>query len=528
MSEKLAVDNARFTGLGYDSWVAKMRERFAANMNEHQLFKTMALNLYDIYLGIFKDAGMRQYHTCKNCRDFIERYGDLVYITSDGQVVSAIWDHNDTEGIYAEVASIMKAAAEGFKVDRPFYADESELGRAKTGEWTHFAVGVPPLKVSKNPRLNGDQLAAYMVVHYDSVSKMLTEHTVDRLEETITLLKSGVLKESNKVLPIVEWFHDLKVKTEANKKARRNLLWRAVAMAPTGFTSLRSSTAGMLLDAIATGTPMEIIKNRFAKATDPLTRQRPTEAPSDGQIKETEKLIEKLGLARSLERRFARFEEMQTFWTPPAQVEQPKKSGIFSHMLSTNKEPQAKKVERVGEMTWIQFQSEHLPGAKKLEFNVPYGNANFVGLLTAVHMDAPPIFQWDDAEARNPVSWYVVHSGSSAHEWSLPPGRWVNITGLSFLPSTWNGDKCPHHGNGLIVHLEGAISKKTRGSALFPSCLKSELHGVRATIEHFSRTAPVAGAEEGTANGYLFSKQHPYAFEVKVNDQFIYKIDRWY
>jgi hypothetical protein len=83
-------------------------------------------------------------------------------------------------------------------------------------------------------------------------------------------------------------------------------------------------------------------------------------------------------------------------------------------------------------MTLEKFQRTVLPSALEVFFKVPAGRAQFYGLTTAVHPDAPPIFQWDglDGYPRNPVSWYVYDKGSWAKGWGLTAGAWAKVTAV--------------------------------------------------------------------------------------------------
>src|SRR6202012_264762 len=137
-----------------------------------------------------------------------------------------------------------------------------------------------------------------------------------------------------------------------------------------------------------------------------------------------------------------------------------------------------------------------------------HAGMNMAGVVTAVDPDAPPLLQWDYEEARNPFSWYVWHGCSMPSNWGLPAGEWVDATGVMLKPSRW-GDaiRQSHQGNGAIVVLKGAKETREPGLVLFPECLRSDLHSVRATIEAFSKSRQAEGAEEGSANGLMIGQE---------------------
>jgi hypothetical protein len=82
--------------------------------------------------------------------------------------------------------------------------------------------------------------------------------------------------------------------------------------------------------------------------------------------------------------------------------------------------------------------------------------------------------------------------------------------------------------------LEGCEDKKYRtdaGLALFPSCLKAELHEVRTTIEAYSQTGTLEPLISGaSAAGLRLQKGAGYGVQFRVTSggkTQEYTIDRW-
>ena len=144
---------------------------------------------------------------------------------------------------------------------------------------------------------------------------------------------------------------------------------------------------------------------------------------------------------------------------------------------------------------------------------------------------APPVLQWDRADRRNPVNWYVYPSGSPARQWGVQPG-WVDATALVLLPPMWGGeDDHAHQGKGVIAVLAGCRDERDAGIALFPEVLKSEYRAIRATIEAHSRGAKLAGRAEASACGLDLRAGRTWDQQVRVTDrrgaQTVYSLDRW-
>jgi hypothetical protein len=262
----------------------------------------------------------------------------------------------------------------------------------------------------------------------------------------------------------------------------------------------------------------------------PLQYQRPQAAPNAGAIKQAEKVVEQLGAAGSLARRFARLDEVEAIWKPKV-TEAPKREGVFGHLKAKGEvEPVTMRVPPVT-MTWEKFARTVLPDAEQIEFHARAHRDNFTALVTAANAEAPPILQWDLAERRNPVSWYVWHGGSAPSQYGLSVGNWYPIAAITLKPSMWNdATKHTHQGEGVIFIIEAARETRMAGAALFPEILKSEFHGIRSVIEAYSQNAEIANIENATACGIMLHKGGSWAHVFRVTSKgraIDYQLDRW-
>ena len=487
------------------------------------LFTTDVTDLNDLYLDDLDDD--RQVHNCHACRQFIQRYGGLVAINGAGETQPVMWTSEMAPEFYQRAIAAMWHKVRHARVTGVFMTKHPVLGQPKTGQWTHMAVTVPRELVYRERALTAGQAMAAQRESYKTVSIALTDFKPAVLDEAIRMLTADALARSEKFLAPIKWLRAL----HDRPKGRRgeNILWRAIATAPEGYCHPRASVVGSLLEDIAAGMPFADIKARFDAKLGPLIYQRPQDAPSAGNIKAAEELVAKLGVAPSLERRFARLDELQISWKPAEDLPKPKGGGVFAHL-----EPKGEGVRPVDlpavTMTWDKFTRTVLSEARKLEINVP-NLGNFIAMTTAVHADAPPIMKWDHETARNPVCLYVYHWGSLASQWGLRAG-WAKINAITPFPYMWGSHPMPMLGEGFVLVLDGAVDSRTNsGNALFPECLRAELHGARATIEAYSKSAAISGREEASACGYSINKAsaacHLRAFVGGAWAE--YRIDRW-
>jgi hypothetical protein len=527
---------------GYNRFLLALQKHFDATLvlGGLRLFTTDAEGLFDLYLE-HVDPSQRQHYTCNCCRRFVGTYGGLVVIADDGTQAPALW-HED---VYAEanrdaIRQLAKAVRRA-KVTGVFYSSVPVWGFPRTGPWTHMSVTPPETILYKKLTQTAGQLVAEKKEEGDMLLNALGTYHESDIVTAVQVLKSESLYRGEKVLGAAEWLLDLYRRRGAAKSYlhRYNLAWSAVASAPAGYCHIKSSMLGTLLTDIKAGLPFDEVKRAFDAKMHPLRYQRPTAAPAAGNIAAAEKVIERLNAAGSLARRYARLDEVVALWRPQPQLpEEPKAGGVFGHLKSNartlgevmDSHPLAPLMTRT--MTWEKFNREVLPAAEKVELLIP-PHGNFTALLTAVNPDATPILQWDIEEQRNPVSWYVYAHGSPAAQWNLSPGRWEPVTAITRNPAHWyDPTKFTHQGAFVVLLLAKAkdAQAKTASLCLFPEILKSEFHGIRSTIEAYSRSRNLDGVEQAGACGLKLDKGKPWDARAKVTANGVrteYRLDRW-
>jgi hypothetical protein len=515
----------------YDAFLSRVNARFLANCanGAKPLFTTDAADLWGAYLGGFSDKTERQYHTCHACKQFIERFGGLVTVDAAGMTAPAIWHEDDAPDAYKPAIAAMARLVRKAKVTGVFLSSDRVWGTPDTGVWHHLALTPPGAILHKRATQTAGQAMAEKREDFKTVMHALNEFTQPHLELALTLLKTDSLYRSEKVLGQAEWLHGLHVaRAAAHGSAKANAVWRAIATAPAGFCHPRSSMIGTLLEDIAAGMDFGDVSRRFAAKMHPLAYQRPQAAPTSGAIAAAEKVMQQLGAAGSLARRFARLDEVKAIWRPEPVKEEAASGSVFGH-LKPKGEQAINMAIPAQTMTWEKFQRTVLPTAERMEFCAPAVGA-YTPLVTAVNADAPPILQWDREDARNPVSWYFWHGGSNAASFGLAAGAFVPVEAVTLKPSMWNGGN-EHHGQGVMFILAGARESKIAGAALFPEIMKSEFHGIRSVIEAYSRGASIEGLKEPHAAGVMLTKgEKAWQAVVRVwsnGKSLDYCLDRW-
>jgi len=525
----------------YDDFLGSLRSRFAEIVSHGApLFTTTAEGLFDAFLGALP-ADRRQHYNCRSCRRFVENFGGLVTILADGTAVPAMWDPSDAPAFFEPAVRAMWNLVRRAKVTGVFLSSEETWGlpsntSAKApGERWHMAVVSPAERRFKHPILNAGQVMAEKREDFGMLCRGLAEFPLAAVQQAHAWLTNGQLYRSEKCIGPAKWLLDLHEARDATKNGavRDAITWRAVATAPAGFCHVRTTMISTLLEDIVTGLPFEVIKRKFDEKMSPLQYQRPTAAPTAGAIAEAEKVIAALAAAGSLDRRFARLDEIEAIWRPAPAKEAAPTGGVFAH-LKPKAQAAAQFEAPPVTMTWEKFARTVLPDAESIEFYVPRTHASYSALVTAASPDAPPILQWDSAEKRNPVSWYVYMSGSAPNDWNLIAGAWRTVNAVTFKPSMWRSPEAfAHQGKSVLFILDGArdLRSASAGNALFPEILRSEFHGIRKTIEAYSRGATIAGSAESTACGVILAADgEAWSSQFRVTSKgvrAVYKLDRW-
>ncbi len=515
---------------GYHAFLASVNERFLACVGNgaEPLFKTDAAStLWPAYLDAMP-AEHRQHHTCSACRQFVERFGGLVILGADGVMTSALWREEDTPDFYKPAVAAMARKVSRARVTGVFLSSDQVWGKPETGAWRHLAVTPPDAMAFRRATKTAFQARAEKVEDFNTLMRALDEFKRPHLQLALTLLRREALYRSEKVLGQAEWLHDLHVALGAVRgSAKAHVAWRAVATAPAGFCHPRSSMIGTLLADIAGGMDFSEVARRFEAKMHPLRYQRPQAAPSAGAIAAAEKLVQQLGSAGSLARRFARLEDVQALWKPALASSVPAVGGVFAHLQPKAAAPSLKVPTQT--MTWEKFQRTVLPAAERIEFQAPAHSDGYTSLVTAVNADAPPILQWDNEARRNPVSWYFWHGGSAAEQFGLVAGQFHPVVAVALKPSMWNGGH-EHQGLGVMFVIEGARDSRVPSACLFPEFLKAEFHAVRAVIEAYSKGATMESADQASAAGVMLQKGSDWNVLLRVtsNGQALeYRLDRW-
>lgn len=513
--------------------------QFAAVPKDVRLFTTDAQNLYALFLDHLS-PDIRQTYQCHACRDFFNRYGGLVTIDALGQM-TPLWPmpHLVPEA-FVEAVNALRHWVLNARVTGVFLSPLATWGIPESPPtpqghvWTHLYVAAPVALRYPQSKLTAGQTMAEKREDHRLLGEAVGAYPLALAQQAVAFLETEQFYRDEKVLGVAQWFvalHESLAQTQ-HRQRRNALLWRAVASAPPGWCHLKTTMIGTLFDDMASGLSFAECTRNFAAKMHPLRYQRPQAPPAEGALERAEQLVATLGVAQSLERRFATMADIQEFlWQPHSPASH---SGaarkVFAHLR-----PTPLQIVEAGRqaVTWRKFSEKVMPAAVSMRCFIPATRWAYVALVTATHAEAPPILQWDHPEQRNPVSWYFYREGATPERFNLQAGVWQEVQGIIRPPAFWGqGTHARHFSEGCIFLLRHARDLNSgQGIALLPEMLRAEYREIRAVIEAHSRTQTLSIPDDPPVCGVGFQKGGMWDIDVAVitsgNVKTIYTIDRW-
>lgn len=535
----------------YEALLSQIKTHFHEIMDGYPklwLYKTDVTDLFQVFLDNLP-ADAVQHYTCNACRRFVNKYGSLVSITENGDIIPVMWP-TPGAGIFSDaVEAVREYLITKAKVICVFYSDKTILGTPQTGDWSHMSVQI-------NRRLftnyhvgvygkNCGQMMSASVHDYVTLRNAIKDYDISVVTEAMKLINSGALYRSDKVKDACNAFRELLESLKGETpKVKHNKIWYYIANATDArYLHIKSSVLGTLLDDIKNGVEVDTIISKFNDKMDPMHYQRPQAAPSTGNIDRAEQIFAELGFTnKSLERRFASVDELETVWRPDVCKEDntEEQSSVFGRLRDQAKNAlKISKTDKLivdrGSMTWNKFYTEILPHAKKLRIrNTHYLPTPIIAtFLTAVNPDDKCIFRYG-----NHFSYYMYNKPMGISFGILGD---VEVLAISYDPELWgkkddmiNGDT-----NGITLILKGAKDlqrigdNKIAGTGIFPEDLIPEFREIRSTIAAYSSTDYIQDSGVGYATGVRLQRGINYyqminlIVETDTMGTLSLNIDRW-
>lgn len=533
---------------GYKEFSNSMKERFIelTESGNEPLFNTNADDLFRLFI-MNLPADARQHYVCRSCAKFVDTYGGLVAIDSNGNLNPVLWA-DSAPGIFGDASRAIREHIQvRAKITSIFYADEITLGTPVTKEWSHLYVQIPRVPfygIFSTGSNSVEEKTAQSKELYKMTCNAIAEYKPENVKTAMQMVNSKAISGINVIEKQCKWFDQLLTNiSKLNSTKRSNAIWLSIATTNPANCHIKSGMLGTILDDIKAGENTKAIKTKFEKKMDPLKYMRTQSKSNDGNIQAAENLFKKLGIgADALERTFATIDDLECIWKEPVKTKTTESKGIFDSLKSSNKSSTDlinwDNALDKGLMTFERFREEIMPNIEELQIRIyEYAGNNISTLLTAASKDSAPIFKYDSLDKRNQVSYYL-YSGSpiSIYDFRISGRNIYKVPAICYDPDVWGG-KDITDGCGVHFIIDGAkdLSCHKHGNAIFPSVLRYELHEVRNTIENLSKETKIIGDVEDSVCAFRLQKEAQYdksvapKFCAKTSNMGLVKfqIDRW-
>lgn len=503
---------------------------FRVDLGEEAVYTTFLKNLA---------PELKQEYTCSSCRRFANRYGNLAMIHNDGTLQPLLWCPTDLSSrkMADTYMKAVRAIAKRFldaKVTREFkiVSKNKSIGTPKTGDYSHMRLQFPESRVRK------EQLSGFTSADTPELAAMLervlAEYDFTTIRKADTLLHENKLPYADNHKASSRWLLELVEEDKMGKaksvNARHNLLYRYAASSFIGsLKQMRSGALGTLLEDVQRNKSWDSILASWRKICDPTWYMRPQAAPAQGNINAAERLFTQLGLTKDdLTRRLLVQDDVPeevVIWSSEIMKDRKKiktTNSVFDAVKAKMKSGTTIPPDDFPSTTisFSQFVNKILPKARRLECWL--GAKDTICTFITGLEGNKPLMQWHDDEGKNQASHYNWTFPPRVESHNLRSHAWNEVRCLIPFPNLWDGTpvtttfpladpegdgadkyKYYHKSKGFryLFVLEENHESRLQVTPLFPELLKSEFHGVRSTIEAFTRTEPLRDVKDGMLKG---------------------------
>jgi len=413
---------------------------------------------WDTYLGSFKEGTNPIYierteHDCQCCKQFIRACGNVVSLV--GNVKQSIWDI-DIGGDYQVVADAMSAAVKAQKVKNRFRHYQKDLGTnfnhqsLLSGDiikWKHFYYKLPSKFVgdiikwehfyyklpSKFVMAKTDigTFHAKNLAMKDVSLRGFNEITLDSVDTIIELIGQKSLYRGDEYLRVLKAFLINKKVFDrlSSDEEKDNYAWNSLNNPMNA--PIRNSVIGTLLVDLSNGVDFEKAVRAFEVKVAPANYKRPTALITKSMIENAQKKVMELGISDSLQRRYAKMEDITINNVLFANREAKQEMDVFDELL----EATAVKIGTLGKVEEVSidtFINDIVPKTESIEllFENKHIN-NLVSLVAPINKESRPILKWG-----NNFSWaYNGEVTDSIKERVKKAGG--NVTGALRCSLSW-------------------------------------------------------------------------------------------
>ena len=445
------------------------KKLFRSSITGQQVWDLYINSFEKKYNPVFRDPKSST-HNCNLCKNFIRRYGNIVAIDENYEVMS-IFDIDAPE----EFKSVMKVLSEKLRnaaISDVFFETFNELdslpfescnknnSRIKLGidknvkrytkeEAEKYGV-VKPNKVRTFTHLHlfidkefvdktGNSAESIIATYRDAKNvfqRTMQEIPIDTLNLVRDLINQGSLLDGQTHLYKIEQIIPLKNQYDTlDSKKRNNWCW--VNSYRFSLAKFKNELIGVLCTELAEGKELNKACQAWNKRVDPANYMKAIAPITKNQIEEARKFVEENGYEESFDRRFATIDDIKASEILHVNIGKGeiKTVSIFDGVKSSSTRHKRSEFDSIEEVSIDKFMQDILPTCTSLEVYLSGDHGrNMVSLTTANNKESKPIFKWT-----NNYSW--TFNGNLAGKSQIKEAVKVaggNVEGVLRFSLIWN------------------------------------------------------------------------------------------
>lgn len=417
----------------------KIQEQFKKMCSLGKLFRVAfsGSDLWTLYLSSFEENPKfrdpsASVHHCNTCNNFVRRYGNIVAIDENYDLVT-IFDI-DAEGEFKSVVKELSKTLKATKVIEVFFETFAELnslpyakvnkkdtqfqlgvaknikqytkdeaekyGVVKPGEireFEHIHLFLPSLFVDQTSKSVETIMGEYRDAK-NVFKRAMDDIPLDTLHLVRDLINQGSLLDGQThlfkldvIIPMKEKYDQLAITQRDN--------WAWVNSYKFNLSKFKNELIGVLCSELAEGKEINEAVQAWNKRVDPVNYMKTTAPITKKQITEAKAFVEENGYVESFNRRLATIDDIKVSEILHSNVGKGeiKSVSIFDGVKSTSTRHKRSEFDKIEEVSIDKFMKHILPSCTSVEaFLTNQYDGNFVSLTTANNPDSKPIFKWNN------------------------------------------------------------------------------------------------------------------------------------
>ena len=489
-----------------------IQQRFDEMSKTGKLFRVDLTGdqIWNLYLNsfstednpIFRDPSSTS-KNCNHCKNFIRRYGNIVSVGEDYEVVTMFDVLAEAE--YQNTVKALSDAIKAAKITEVFFETFNELNSlpyeacSKSNSIFKLGVDSNPKRYTKEEAekygvvkpnevrtfnhlhlfvdkqfvdASGSSVEALMGNYRDAKNvfqRAMETISLDTLKLVKDLINQGSLLDGATHLFKIEQITPLKHEYDA-LPANQKDNWCWVKSFKLPFAKFRNELIGVLCSELSEGEELNKACQSWNKRVDPANYMKATAPITKKQIEEARLFVEENGYTESFNRRLATIDDIKVSEILHSNVGdgKVKSVSIFDGVKSSSTRHKRNEFDGVEEVTIDKFMKDLLPTCSSVEaFLANNQEGNLVSLTTA-NGESKPIFKWD-----NNYSWTfngnLAGKSQIKEEVKSKGGKVDGLLRFSMMWADGNGDNSDldlHciEPNRNEIHFANKINRTTGGN----------------------------------------------------------------